>query len=282
LHETIGPVEKALAHIRRLSVGGPVPLGLSVTLNFHPDTITSGVTTIERLATEGVYRSQFETGISNGGLTAYRGGDRWLWESRIFGGAYDDCGGEELSLRPKYGALNHRDDPVGGSRRFGSCYLRLRPEALARTSFCYPDSHMQPEHFGVADRMELIAMADENRLALDLLDDYIEAHLHGPLHIASDVEAVVMDPCYRGTPVGEAALRFPCAVEWHGGFRLSIDQLDDCERYRGAAAARAIASIARDGFVTPLRIGIARAAGMDQQLTKWAWHCVARFGLRAE
>jgi hypothetical protein len=277
-----GRIEQALRHIRRRSIGGPIPQDLSVTLNFHPDTIASGVTTIERLAREGIYRSQFETGTSNGGLTAFRGGDRWSWESRIFGGAYDECDGADLSLRPKYGALNHRADPAGGSRRFGSCHLRLRPHLLARTSFCYPDSHMQPEHFGVADRMALIAMADENRLELELLDDYIEAHVHGPLHIASDVEAIVLDPCYRNTSVEKAALELACAVEWHSGFRLLADRLDECERYRGYAAAGAIASMSKDGFVTPLQIGEARAAGMDYQLAKWVWHCVARFGFPGE
>ena len=55
---------------------------------------------IEVLAQEGIYRSQFETGTSNGGLTAHPGGDRWLWESRMFGAAYDRTAPE---LRPKYG-----------------------------------------------------------------------------------------------------------------------------------------------------------------------------------
>ena len=39
------------------------------------------------IAEEGYYRSQFETGTSNGGLTAHEGGDRWRWESRMFAGA---------------------------------------------------------------------------------------------------------------------------------------------------------------------------------------------------
>lgn len=53
----------------------------------------------------GVYRSQFETGTSNGGLSAHPGGERWAWESRIFGWAYDEA---TPTLHPKYGALNHR------------------------------------------------------------------------------------------------------------------------------------------------------------------------------
>ena len=60
-----------------------------VTLNFHPDRVMSdGRTVAEALRDEGIYRSQFETGISNGGLTAFPGGDRDEWERRLFDGAY--------------------------------------------------------------------------------------------------------------------------------------------------------------------------------------------------
>jgi hypothetical protein len=51
-----------------------------VTLHFHPDRLVGGAPILERMAR--VYRSQFETGVSNGGLTACPGGDRWRWESR--------------------------------------------------------------------------------------------------------------------------------------------------------------------------------------------------------
>lgn len=47
---------------------------MSVTLQFHPDWPYAGGLVIESLARDGRYRSQFETGISNGGLTAHRGG----------------------------------------------------------------------------------------------------------------------------------------------------------------------------------------------------------------
>ena len=274
----MGPVEQALQHVRMHSVGSPASLDHRVTLNFHPDIVVAGDATIRLLARDGMYRSQFETGASNGGMTAYPGGDRWCWESRIFGGSYDACAGADLSLRPKYGALNFRADPVGGSRRFGSCHFRLRRHTLMRTTFCYPDSYMRPVHFGVFDRMPLIELAVENRRGLDLLDDYIEAHVHGPLRIADDVEAVVLDPSFQGTPVEDAARALPCAVEWHDGFRLSVSHLCHCEHYRGSAATDAIARMSAFGFVTPLDLGIARATGMSCQLTKWAWHCIARFG----
>ncbi|NHA69386.1 DUF3626 domain-containing protein [Phycicoccus sp. CMS6Z-2] len=49
---------------------------LRVTLNFHPDRVAGAGLTIDALARDGVYRSQFETGTSAGGLTAHPGGDR--------------------------------------------------------------------------------------------------------------------------------------------------------------------------------------------------------------
>ncbi|KQZ05865.1 hypothetical protein ASD21_17905 [Caulobacter sp. Root1455] len=271
-------VSLAVEHVRRRSDGAPMPPGLAVTLNFHPDTPSPDGTMIEQLAREGVYRSQFETRTSNGGLTAYPGGDRWRWESRLFGGAYDDDHGAVVEMRPKYGALNYLDRPHGGSHRFGSCHLRLNPGVLGRTTFCYPDSFMTPERFGTADRMALIALAVANEAALDLLDDYIEAHVHGRLSVADDVAAIVLDPSYRGTTIETAARSLPCAVEWHDGFRLPRERLADCERYRGPDAARTLEALEVDGFVTPADIGQARRNGLDYQLAKWAWHCVARFG----
>jgi hypothetical protein len=271
------PVEQALAHLRQLCAAGP-PDGISfpITLNFHPDIAVEGGNVIELLAQHGTYSSQFETGTSSGGLTAYRGGDRWNWESRIFGSAYDD---EHPSFRPKYGALNHRLDPVGGSRRFGSCHLRLAPHVSPRTTFCYPDSHLEPRNFAVGDVSPLIALVEANELGLDpWLDNYIEAHVHGPLRIREDVEAVVLDPSFRGTAIEDAAGSLGCRVEWHDGFRLSLDRLPECEKFRGPIAAGAIAGIAEDDAVTPAILCRARARLLDYQTAKWAWHCIARYG----
>lgn len=142
----IDPVERALMHLRQQSLPGADEVPYPITINFHPDIAVSGERMIDLLVAHGSYRSQFETGTSSGGLTAFRGGDRWNWESSIFGFAYDEA---HPSLRPKYGALNHRHDRVGGSRRFGSCHLRMAPHVRARTSFCYPDSHLRPRDFAV-------------------------------------------------------------------------------------------------------------------------------------
>jgi hypothetical protein len=92
------PEAYAIAHVEARSSGGPIDPTLRITIHFHPDRLHEGVPILAVLARDGVYRSQFETRTSNGGLTAFPGGSRWAWESRIFGRAYDDA---EVSRRPK-------------------------------------------------------------------------------------------------------------------------------------------------------------------------------------
>jgi len=269
------PVERAIAHVTSLATGEPVDRSLRVTLHFHPDRLVAGAPILELMARDGVYRSQFETGTSNGGLTAHPGGDRWRWESRIFAGAYDDAPATE---RPKYGSLNFRRRPVGGSPRFGSAHLRLAGHTLARATFCYPDSVFEPRHFGVASRLStLIALAETDDK--DPLDDYIEAHVHGVVDLSRDVEALVLDPCYRRTPTETAARRLACPIEWHGGFTLTTAELRRHPEYRGHEFVRLGISLARDGRLDPRAIGDASRAGHhDEQALKRVWHYVARFG----
>jgi hypothetical protein len=267
--------EQAIAHVTTLSAGDPADPSWRVTLHFHPDRLVAGVPILQAMAHDGVYRSQFETGTSNGGLTAHPGGDRWLWESRIFAGAYDNAPATE---RPKYGSLNFRGRQVGGSPRFGSAHLRLRPHTMDRTTFCYPDSVFEPAHFGVAARLStLVAMAEADDK--DPLDDYIEAHVHGVLDLAADVEALVLDPCYRGTDIETAAKALACPVEWHGGFTLTTAELRRHPDYRGREFVALGESIARDGVLDPGVIGDASRTGVhDEQALKRVWHYVARFG----
>ncbi|PRY42250.1 DUF3626 domain-containing protein [Umezawaea tangerina] len=253
----------ALRHVEALSHGDPMPPDLRVGLHFHPHILGS-------LLRDGVYRSQFETGTSNGGLTAHPGGDRWRWESRLFGGVYDHAPPAD---RPKYGALNHLRKPAGPAPRFGSAHLRLTAATLPRTTFCYPDSVFEPVDFGVAHRMSLIdkALADDR----DALDDYIEAHVHGPVLLDGDVEALVLDPCFRGTGVEALAAELPCPVEWHHGFRLHVDDLRP--DYRGEEVAELGRALAREGYLDARVVDEARGAH-DPQLLKRLWHVIARFG----
>ncbi|GGZ38009.1 hypothetical protein GCM10010387_35060 [Streptomyces inusitatus] len=268
------PGRKALRHVALLSTGGPLPPDVRVTMHFHPDRTAGDRPILDSMAADGVYRSQFVTGTGNGGLTAHPGGDRWRWESRIFAGAYDHAPARE---RPVYGALNHRHDPVGAAPRFGSSYFRLTAEALARTTFCYPDSSTEPVDFGVAAHCSLIELARSG--GLDALDGHIEAQIHGPVALDADVEALVLDPSYRGTAVEAAAHRLPCPVEWHPGFRLGVDELRRRPGYRGQRYVDLGAEIAVGGSLTPEVVGdAARSGRYALQDLKKVWHCLARFG----
>lgn len=243
----------------------------AITLQFHPDWPHRGGKVIDSMAADGVYLSQFATGISNGGLTAFPGGDRWRWESRLFDGRYDEGG---HATRPVYGAWNRRADPYGGAIRFGSSYVRLRPEALERATFCFPDSVFEPVDVG--DRSALPRLCElADRSGLDDLDECVEAHVHGPVRFDTDVEAVVLDPCFAGTDVEHAASRLGCAVEYHPGFRASPDLFDPA--YRGpevVALARSLGDL-----LTPDVVGDAARAGVhDPQRVKQVWHCLARYG----
>ena len=64
-----------------------------ITINFHPDRLSNNnKTVIDNLLEQGQYYGQFRTGTTNGGKTAFVGGDRFLWEQRLFYKAYLDNG----------------------------------------------------------------------------------------------------------------------------------------------------------------------------------------------
>ncbi len=65
----------------------------------------------------------------------------------------------------------------------------------------------------------------------DSLDDYIEAQVHGTVGMTADVEALVIDPAFAGTPIGERlvamAERYGAAAEWHPGCVLALARVPD-------------------------------------------------------
>jgi hypothetical protein len=282
---TVPPwVTSAVAHVTGVSSGPSLDRSLRITLNFHPDRCTSGLMTLEAIARDGVYRSQFETGTSNGGLTAHPGGDRWVWESRLFGGAYDTAPPQD---RPKYGALNHRGRSLGGAPRFGSAHLRLAEHTLDRATFCYPDSYLHPDRFGTAQRFDLLPLVEQFDATPptaephdgDLLDGYVEAHVHGVVDLSEDAEALVLDPCYRGTSIEATAMGLGIPVEWHEGRILDVQQLDRHRNYRDPEAVTLGRQIAEDGRLDARVLGdAARAGAHHPQALKQVWHHVARFG----
>jgi hypothetical protein len=132
-----------------------------VVVHFHPDRLGFKRTTVaEALLNEGVYRNQFETGLSSGSVSAFPGGARDTWENTLFGGAYH-TEGVTGSERPKYGALElvrYADGPIP---RFGSCYLVLRANVSVRTSFTFAGSEdpRATERLGIISRMDNVTGA---------------------------------------------------------------------------------------------------------------------------
>ncbi|GAA1654513.1 DUF3626 domain-containing protein [Actinoplanes couchii] len=264
----------AVTHVRNQAHGEPIDPTWRVTLHFHPDRATGDTTILRAIATDSRYRSQFEIGTSNGGMTAHPGGDRWNWESRLFSGAYDQA---PPTARPVYGSLNHRMRPYGGSPRFGSAHLRLNTATLTRTTLCYPDSVFEPVALATTDRCALIELADTDDQ--DLLDDYIEAHVHGGVILTRDAEALVLDPSFRNTEIETDAHLLGIPVQWHQGFQTDIDEIAAHPDYRGPEIVKAATRIAQQGLLNPRIIGEAvHKAEYDPQTLKRVWHYTARFG----
>lgn len=298
-----GRADRALAHVRARGAAGALSVpDARITISFHPDRLLpDGRSVAEHLLAEGVYRSQFETGISNGGLTARPGGDRERWERRLFGGVYPP---ELTAGRPVYGGLNLAGHVDGASPRFGSCYLVLRPEANRRATFSHGDSVTEPTVVGTADTFggiwaALLAQVARTGSALGVaadgpdawvaqlgrprpcagraMDDYVEAQLHGGLDLATDVEAVVADPSFAGTPTA-AHLAAVAPLRYHPGFVLPAAEFPEDLRGREAAAlARELGPPLIDAAV----IGHA-ARGVTnaetRQLLKYLWHILVLRG----
>ena len=314
-----------------------------VVLHFHPDRIgVRRVTVAESLLDEGQYRSQFETGLSSGSLSAFPGGPRDAWERTLFGGAYHRSD-SALEDRPKYGALELIRYPDGPWPRFGSCYFVLKRDVGRRTSFTFSGSEQPdaPERLGTLDNLEcvLAALVAEvaggqgatvpwppfvaptlgvkdlsvprllDRLARDLthprrdastgsagrvLDSGIEAQVHGPIHMGCDVERLVVDPSFAGTPTGdcleELCRKYAIPLERHVGFRLAVRDVPD--DFRGPAIASIARRIANDGMIDASVIGAAqrslrlepekwRDVGSQEELSehlKKLWHVLVHYG----
>ena len=260
--------------------------GGRLTLNFHPDRISSSGTTVAAgLLADGRYRSQWITGLSNGSRSAFVGGHRHGWEAEIFDGAYDMA--DVQVEHPVYGSLDLLTDPHGGSPRFGSGFAVLKDHVLTRTTLCVGDSHAGPRDVGtIGEPLALLAGLAEQaaagsllgrsmdvddlravldgRLRLDRpsrnLDWYVEAQVHGGVDLGSDVESIVLDPSFRGTTVdgdlSQAAVRYGFRLDWHDGSELVADTIPP--EFRGPTVAELGRRIARaDGLLDASMIGCA-------------------------
>ena len=224
-----------------------------LTLNFHPDRLAaSGLTVVAGLLADGRYRSQWVTGISNGSRSAIPGGDRHRFERELFADVYEAVDSAAVEF-PIYGAFDLLQDTHGGSPRFGSSFVVLRPHVLERTTMCVGDSHVGPSDVGLADApWSLLAGLAEQAAAgvmLDRpidtdalvallnggssepsarrsLDGYVEAQVHGGVDLTADVEAIVCDPSFRDTDIERDLQaigdRFGIEIRWHRGSELDV------------------------------------------------------------
>ncbi len=307
----------ALKHIREKA---------HIALHFHPDRIDSeGNTVTQSLLKSGLYKNQFETGISAGSLSAIPGGHRDRWEKSLFGNSYHTATFSPAE-RPKYGALDFALSADGPSPRFGSCYFFLKPAVLSRTTFTYLDSHTLPNEKGTIDCFEPVMAgllkdiffrgmalgktdAKVGSFLKNLcqvysspgtptsthnLDVYMEAQVHGTVQLQTDVHALVADPSFRQTPIGDAlenlALRYGFTLNWHQGFWLESTEVPD--DFRGPRMPLVAQKVAEDDIITAYILGKAAQSlvqnprawvqlGTEKDLLqelKYLWHVLVRFG----
>jgi hypothetical protein len=313
-----------------------------IVVHFHPDRFgQAGASVAESLLCDGVYRNQFETGLSSGSPTAFAGAERDTWERTLFGGAYH-AEGVLAPERPKYASLELVRFPDGPAPRFGSCYFVLR-DVGTRTSITF----MGSEHPQASDRVGTLAKPHCAMVALlseienggmaapawppfrtptlgvpgitvgrfcDLakslckprpnpavgepgrvLDTGIEAQIHGDVVLNRDVETLVADPAFVGTPVGrtlnELAEKYGFGLQWHCGFQLSVRDVPD--DFRGPAmpgfAQRVVDA---SGILDAVLLGRAAASLQHNpdlwrewgdywdvlRLLRQLWHVVVHFG----
>jgi hypothetical protein len=277
-----------------------------VALHFHPDRPNPQLTSVaEALLESGLYKSQFETMLSNGSLSAFPGGERDDWENKIFGGAYH-TDGVTNEHRPKYGALDLMLHGDGPSPRFGSCYFLLKPEVSRRCTFTYLDSHTDPAEKGTFEEFDDIISSlmfeaflrdfaigesgltprklinhlcsnlkrpfddPANKVATRNLNHYIEAQVHGEVSLKDDVDILVADPSFQRTDTGKV-LRQMCAkygidLYWHCGFAMSVDEFPD--DFRGPTMPSLARRIATEAWLDPSMIGPA-VFDLKQNANDW-------------
>ena len=266
-----------------------------IAIHFHPERLSrDGRTVAEGLLQYGVYKTQFETGISSGSLSPGQDGERSAWEERLFGGAYQAVEATPAT-RPRYGALDVVYHPDGPAPRFGSCYFLLRREVSSRSSFTFGGSHEDhaPERSGTLEVLEPVLApllqqlesgsgafglqdltihglldhmqhpgrekpASAERQALGRsLDSFIEAHVHGGVRLSNDVQTLVVDEAFRDHPVMEtlSSISRRYSIRMEWYAGFQLPVGRVPVAFRGFEVRRLAERIAGDGVLDAARIG---------------------------
>jgi len=216
----------------------------------------------------------------------------------------------------------------GPAPRFGSCYFVLKRDVLERSTFTFGGSADEPKWKGTMDEFDgVLAGALEDAFTRETtmgvkgemrpsglvkaiiakgegveverartgnLDYYVEVQVHGKVRLDRDIEALVADPSFRGSEVGEGmeelAGKFGFPLQWHVGSEIMADEVP--HDFRGPTVPSLAKRVAKDGLVTVKAIGdavweLARdpAAWKERgsqshvmQELKWLWHVLVRYG----
>lgn len=279
-----------------------------IALHFHPERLSaSGRNVAEGLLRDGVYKNQFETGLSSGSPTAFPGGARDDWEKQFFGGGYH-LPGMSVNSRPKYGALITVGHPDGPAPRFGSCYFVLHPAVTRRSSFTFGGSQddLLLQRTGTLETIAVVLAVllqeiEEGAGALGIsglnistffqrlarvhahplcafpdrtlgrsLDSFVEAQIHGSISLERDVERLVADPSFKRTEIG-SVLHGLCeryGIELAWHPGYQLPLERVPEFFRGYRIDALAKRIAGDGYLTAANIG---AAANDYTRSPDAW-----------
>ncbi len=188
--------------------------------------------------------------------------------------------------------------PDGAAARFGSCHLRLKPQVSHRATLTYGDSHLGPSAVGTttvsgqwlaalllalhhrgralgvhANVSEALTRINSNLSKTPpsytavgrVMDDYIEAQIHGGVDLRRDGLRLVGDPGFLGTETGrwleKTAQRYGLEMAWHPGYALQAQQVP--ARTRGFCISVLARALGENGELTVKHIGSGLAAVME-------------------
>jgi hypothetical protein len=106
----------------------------------------------------------------------------------------------------------------------------------------------------------------------DTLNDYIEAQVHGALSLSGDVDAIVIDPAFMGTPSGDRLLataeRSGVDVQWHAGLE-PVSEVPHAGYRPAVFLKRILRTGVRRGPRRSARRGGRRADALATVLCRW-------------
>jgi hypothetical protein len=195
---------------------------------------------------------------------------------------------------------SHNNPPEKGTLdAFDDVFAALLAESFQR-DFALGEANIRPSELmeRLQNRLGEPFADPSSRSPARNLDHYIEAQVHGAIHLADDVDILVADPSFRGNETGSAlgriCKRFDIDLFWHCGFTLEVKEVP--RDFRGPTMPSLAKRVARADRLDPSMLGAA-AADLKHHPERWAdrgtpasvlqefkllWHVLVRYGERWE